>query len=87
MMELSDLLPRRITLECTADGFLVALKRLAQITAVHALDRALLSGHYIITHWYSATHRVAWRDRFAMPKVMPRCYQAGDWMLATWWVK
>lgn len=66
---------------------LAAPNRAAQITAVHALDRALLAGHYIIPHWYSATHRVAWRDRFAMPKVMPRYYQAGDWMLATWWVK
>ncbi|WP_348944533.1 extracellular solute-binding protein [Chitinibacter sp. FCG-7] len=66
---------------------LTAPNRAAQITAVHALDRALLAGHYIIPHWYSATHRVAWRDRFAMPKTMPRYYQAGDWMLATWWVK
>ncbi|WP_373974959.1 extracellular solute-binding protein [Chitinibacter sp. SCUT-21] len=66
---------------------LAAPNRTAQITAVHALDRALLAGHYIIPHWYSATHRVAWRDRFAMPKVMPLYYQAGDWMLATWWVK
>ncbi|WP_047392249.1 extracellular solute-binding protein [Chitinibacter sp. ZOR0017] len=66
---------------------LAAPNRAAQITAVHALDRALLAGHYIIPHWYSATHRVAWRDRFAMPKTMPRYYQAGDWMLATWWVK
>ncbi|QLG87112.1 ABC transporter substrate-binding protein [Chitinibacter bivalviorum] len=66
---------------------LAAPNRTAQITAVHALDRALLAGYYIIPHWYSATHRVAWRDRFAMPKVMPLYYQAGDWMLATWWVK
>ncbi|QLI80458.1 ABC transporter substrate-binding protein [Chitinibacter fontanus] len=66
---------------------LAAPNRAAQITAVHALDRALLTGHYIIPHWYSATHRVAWRDRFAMPKVMPLYYQAGDWMLATWWVR
>lgn len=66
---------------------LAAPNRAAQITAVHALDRTLLAGHYIIPHWYSATHRVAWRDRFAMPKVMPLYYQAGDWMLATWWVK
>ncbi|WP_410497930.1 extracellular solute-binding protein [Chitinibacter sp. S2-10] len=66
---------------------LKAQNRQQQITAVHALDRALLAGHYIIPHWYSATHRVAWRDSFAMPKVMPLYYQAGDWMLATWWVK
>lgn len=66
---------------------LKAKNRQEQITAVHALDRALLAGHYIIPHWFSATHRVAWRDRFETPKTLPLYYQAGDWMLATWWVK
>ncbi len=66
---------------------LKAKNRQQQITAVHALDRALLAGHYIIPHWYSANHRVAWRDRFEMPKTMPLYYQAGDWMLSTWWVR
>lgn len=66
---------------------LQAKNRQEQITAVRALDRALLAGHYIIPHWYSATHRIAWRDRFAMPETTPLYYQAGDWMLETWWVK
>ena len=66
---------------------LQAKNRQAQVTAVHALDRTLLAGHYIIPQWYSNTHRVAWRDRFAIPETMPLYYQAGDWMLATWWVK
>ncbi|WP_297575477.1 extracellular solute-binding protein [uncultured Deefgea sp.] len=68
------------------DHVLQAPNHQQQITAVHALDRALLAGHYIIPHWYSATHRAAWRDRFAMAKTMPLYYQAGDWMLATWWL-
>ncbi|MGL4995174.1 MAG: ABC transporter substrate-binding protein, partial [Deefgea sp.] len=73
-------------IDALIDHVLKAKDRQQQIIAVHALDRALLAGHYIIPHWYSANHRVAWRDRFEMPKVMPLYYQAGDWMLATWWL-
>ncbi len=73
-------------IDALIEHVLKAKDRQQQITAVHALDRALLAGHYIIPHWYSANHRVAWRDRFEMPKTMPLYYQAGDWMLATWWL-
>ncbi|WP_255573662.1 extracellular solute-binding protein [Deefgea tanakiae] len=74
-------------IDALIEHVLKAKDRQQQIIAVHALDRALLAGHYIIPHWYSANHLVAWRDRFEMPKTMPLYYQAGDWMLATWWVK
>jgi len=74
-------------IDALIEHVLKAKNRQEQITAVHALDRALLAGHYIIPHWYSANHRIAWRDRFDMPTTLPLYYQAGDWMLATWWVK
>ncbi len=57
------------------------------VTAVHALDRVLLYGAYLIPHWYIGSHRVAYWDRFGFPDTLPRYYDPMDWMLATWWVK
>jgi microcin C transport system substrate-binding protein len=64
-----------------------ARNRKALVTACHALDRVLLYGNYLIPHWYIGSHRVAWWDRFAMPKKLPLYYDPTNWMVATWWYK
>lgn len=64
-----------------------AKDRKALVTACHALDRVLLYGNYLIPHWYIGTHRVAWWDRFEMPKTLPLYYDPTNWMVATWWLK
>jgi microcin C transport system substrate-binding protein len=64
-----------------------AKDRKALVTACHALDRVLLYGNYLIPHWYIGTHRVAWWDRFAMPKTLPLYYDPTNWMVLTWWFK
>ncbi|MDR3413018.1 MAG: extracellular solute-binding protein [Formivibrio sp.] len=69
------------------DAVVNSKTRAERVTAVHALDRVLRQGYYIIPQWYSATHRVAWKNRLAYPKQLPLYYQPADWMLATWWVK
>ena len=61
--------------------------RAERVTAVHALDRVLRHGYYIIPHWYSATHRAAWKNRLAYPPNLPLYYDAAGWMLATWWIR
>ena len=33
------------------------------VDATHALDRVLMHGYYVVPHWYSATHRVAYQAR------------------------
>jgi microcin C transport system substrate-binding protein len=63
-----------------------AQDRQTLVTAVHALDRVLLWGDYLIPHWYIGTHRVAYWNRFGRPATLPQYYSAADWMLATWWV-
>jgi microcin C transport system substrate-binding protein len=40
-----------------------------KIAAIHALDRLLLNGWYIVPAWTSKNLRVAYWDRLAMPKV------------------
>lgn len=54
--------------------------------AVRALDRVLRHGHYTVLHWYSNTHRVAYRGgRFGQPAQPPRHYQPEGWVLGCWW--
>lgn len=48
-----------------------------------ALDRALLSGHYLIPQWYNDVYRIAYWDRFGRPDTTPR-YGLG--FPSTWWL-
>jgi microcin C transport system substrate-binding protein len=55
------------------------------IDAVHALDRVLMHGYYVVPHWYSATHRVAFKRGLAWPKTLPLYYSAEGWITSMWW--
>lgn len=54
-------------------------------TACRALDRVLMNGHYAIPHFYSGTHRVAYKRQLQMPSKFPLYYRAEDWIYGTWW--
>jgi microcin C transport system substrate-binding protein len=45
----------------------------------------LLHGQYVIPHWYSGTHRVAYWNRFGLPDKLPLYYQADAWFLSSAW--
>jgi len=62
-----------------------AESRAELVSAARALDRVLLNQYIVVPHWYSATHRVAWRNRFGMPEVMPKYYQADPYVISSWW--
>jgi microcin C transport system substrate-binding protein len=51
-------------------------------TAVRALDRVLLWGHYVIPHFTDDGYRVAYWNKFGQPEVLPE--EAPDFM--AWWV-
>jgi microcin C transport system substrate-binding protein len=55
------------------------------VAAARALDRVLLHKHIVVTHWYSSTHRVAYRDRFGISATAPLYYQADPYVISTWW--
>ncbi|MDN7178861.1 extracellular solute-binding protein [Caballeronia sp. SEWSISQ10-4 2] len=57
------------------------------LDATHALDRVLMHGYYVIPHWYTASHRVAYRNTLAYPATLPLYYTAEDWITSTWWFK
>ncbi|KRB88934.1 extracellular solute-binding protein [Noviherbaspirillum sp. Root189] len=55
--------------------------------AARALDRVLLNKYIVVPHWFSSTHRVAYRDRFGIPEKMPLYYAADPYVISTWWQK
>jgi microcin C transport system substrate-binding protein len=64
-----------------------ATNRKELITACRALDRVLLHNDYLVPNWYINTHRVAYWDKFEMPKTVPLYYDPVTWMLQSWWIK
>ncbi|MDB5763151.1 MAG: transporter substrate-binding protein [Herminiimonas sp.] len=67
-------------------GALVAADtRKELVAAARALDRVLLHKYIVVTHWYSSTHRVAYRNRFGIPAKAPLYYQADPYVISSWW--
>lgn len=53
--------------------------------SAHALDRVIMHGYYVIPHWLSGKHRVAFRHTLRYPATLPRYYTAEGWVVSTWW--
>ncbi len=67
-------------------GKVVAARSRAELlTATHALDRVLLNLYITVPHWYSSTHRMAYRNRFGIPAVLPKYYEANPFVVSMWW--
>ncbi|WP_178086397.1 extracellular solute-binding protein [Pseudomonas sp. GV071] len=64
------------------ESLLAAQTRDEQVAATRAMDRVLLSQHYMIPNWYLNYHRLAYRNRFAFVTTPP--YTLG---LRAWWLK
>ncbi len=67
------------------DDVLRAGNREELVTASRALDRVLMQGCYVIPHWYSPTHRVAYNRNLMYPDRLPYYYSAEGWVLTAWW--
>lgn len=68
------------------DQVISANTRPELVASLRSLDRVLRFGHYVVPHWYSSVHRVAYRaGRFEQPAVMPLYYQPDSWIVSTWW--
>jgi microcin C transport system substrate-binding protein len=57
--------------DALVDQVIAAPDRAQLVTRVHALDRVLLWGNYVIPHWHYGHDRVAYWDKFGMPAVVP----------------
>jgi microcin C transport system substrate-binding protein len=67
------------------DALVAANTRRELVAAARALDRVLMHKYIVVPHWYSSTHRVAYRNRFGMPAALPLYYQADPYVISTWW--
>jgi microcin C transport system substrate-binding protein len=69
------------------ESLVAATSRKQLVAAARALDRVLLHKYIVVTHWYSSTHRVAYRNRFGIPAKAPLYYQADPYVITSWWEK
>ncbi|VVD85582.1 peptide ABC transporter substrate-binding protein [Pandoraea pneumonica] len=53
--------------------------------SARALDRVLSHGYYIVPHWFSSTHRIAYKQYLRFPDTLPLYYTADGWLIAMWW--
>ena len=70
-------------IDALIDDVIAAPDRETLIAATRALDRVLLSGHYMIPQFHIRSFRVVYWDKFSKPRVPPR-YGLG--FTDTWWV-
>jgi microcin C transport system substrate-binding protein len=66
-------------------NLVAASSRTELIAAARALDRVLLHKYIVVPHWFSSTHRVAYRNRLGMPEKMPLYYAADPYVISSWW--
>jgi microcin C transport system substrate-binding protein len=68
--------------DALVDAIIGAPDRASLIAATHALDRVLLWNHYVVPNWHVTNFRLAYWNRFGIPKVRPT-YGPGFF---SWWV-
>ncbi len=68
------------------DKIIYATNREDLTAASRALDRVLWFGYYLVPNWYLDGHRIAYSDKFYMPKKLPTYYDYMSFVL-TWWQK
>lgn len=68
-------------IDALVEQVIAAPDRASLVARVHALDRALQWGFYVVPNWYIAYDRIAYWDKFGRPAVLP---EQGV-QLDTWW--
>jgi microcin C transport system substrate-binding protein len=63
-----------------------AKSRAALVPIIHALDRVLLFGYYVVPNWYSDYYLVAYWNKFGMPKVQPKYASSAAAVINDWWI-
>ena len=71
--------------DAVIERLLRSRSRAELVTHAKVLDRLLRHGFYLVPHFHSPTHRVAFRSHLARPERLPLYYGAEAWLLKTWW--
>lgn len=73
--------------DALVEKIISAENRQQLIIACRALDRVLLNQDYLVPNWYINVHRIAYWDKFNIPKTLPLYYDPISWLLQAWSVK
>ncbi|HEV8016025.1 MAG TPA: extracellular solute-binding protein [Stellaceae bacterium] len=65
---------------------LSAPTRTALVPIVHAIDRVLLAGYYVVPNWYSGYYRVAYWKKFGKPATQPIYASMPSAVIMDWWL-
>jgi microcin C transport system substrate-binding protein len=65
---------------------IAARSRAALVPIIHALDRVLLYGYYVVPNWYADYFRVAYWNKFGMPKNPPKYGNSAAAVINSWWI-
>lgn len=68
--------------DALVEQLIAAPTREALVTRTHALDRVLLSHHFVVPNWYLSADRILYWDKFSRPAVVPRM---GTEISMWWW--
>lgn len=68
------------------DRLLQSRSREEVVNHARALDRVLRAGYYLVPHFHSANHRVAYWKKLRPPEKLPLYYSAKTWFLKYWWL-
>ena len=63
-----------------------AKSRATLLPIIHALDRVLLFGYYVVPNWYSDYYRVAYWNKFGKPKEQPKYASSAASVIGDWWI-
>ncbi len=74
-------------IDALIDELIAAENRQQLVLVCHALDRVLLHQEYLVPNWYINVHRVAYWNKFSLPKKLPLYYDPISWLLKTWSIK
>ncbi|MBF0188116.1 MAG: ABC transporter substrate-binding protein [Magnetococcales bacterium] len=73
-------------IDALVNHIIYAKNRQELTTACKALDRVLMSGHYLVPNWHIPYHRISYRNQFERPETVPLYYDPITWLFS-WWIK
>jgi microcin C transport system substrate-binding protein len=65
---------------------IAAQSRADLVPIIHALDRVLLNGYYVVPNWYSGMYRVAYWKKFGKPPTQPKYASMPASVFGMWWI-
>jgi microcin C transport system substrate-binding protein len=69
--------------DALVEQLIAAPTRESLVTHTHALDRVLLWQYLVIPHWHTGTDRIAYWNKFGIPKITPK----NGVSFSSWWVE